>query len=57
MLDLPDTNVAARALDVVDALQSLSTCRIESSGTSLEDFPGLVRGRNRGRRTAIEALL
>jgi hypothetical protein len=51
MLVLPDTKFdtkfAARALDVFDELPTLRASRIESSGTSRKDCPGLVHGRNR----------
>jgi len=42
MLTLPGTNVSARALDVFDELRPLRTRRIESSGTSRKDYPGLA---------------
>jgi hypothetical protein len=61
MLALPDTNVdtniAAHALDVFELPPSWAG-RIESSGTSRKDCPGLgPRQESEWRRTAIEALL
>src|ERR1700751_3373924 len=55
--DLPGTNVAAHA-GLIEQLSPKWACRIESSGTSRQDYPGDFSTAGIGwRRTAIEALL
>ena len=57
MLALPDTKFSAHALDVLMGCYPSRASRIESSGTSRKDCPGLATAGIGWRRTAIEALL